>query len=879
MTVITETWLHSEIPDDNLVPPGYKIFRRDRPTRGGGVAVILKTSIKASLLAQSPDTESLCLRVSFGNKVIIVIAVYRPPDSGPDFLVNLRSHLASFSKNKLFILGDFNLPNFDWDRLKTRPDSCHSDDILDIMFSHNLVQIVQQPTRVCGNSSSLLDLVFLPRSFEKYHVSVEHGFSDHKIVFASISLHYKNAKSCPALKKVKDFAKANDTAITEYLENTWPNFNDHDVEVLWNKFKNMCLFCLRNFVPDKVKKTAKYTPWISRSIIHLKRKAKRLRKKRTAPQQLAEVRTTLYNAITRAKNFYFNTTLPNFLREEPHKFWNFIRQRNENITEISVDGSKLTNPRAIANHFNLFFHSVFSQSQLKQSNSIASYPDVNIVSHNGVLNMLLRLKNKSTPGPDCIPNAFLRRYAETLTKFLVLIFESSLRTATLPSDFKIARIVPIPKKGDPLLIPSYRPISMLSSACKLLEHVVSTFITQFLDTHQILSPFQHGFRKGFSTVTQLLTVVHHASSVLDKGGQVDLILLDFSKAFDRVSHDKLIDKLVQIGLPAFIVSWLTAYLSNRRQYVDINGSTSDALPVTSGVPQGSVLGPLLFLIFCNDIVNVINSPVQIRLFADDCILFNEINSIEDQLALNSALENVASWSKTTNMQLNHDKTVYLRMTRKKHPLEFSYCTCDQPLKQVDEHKYLGVTLTSTLSWNSHITNICAAAFRKLCLLRHKLKTAPSEVKYLAYTSIIRPKLEYACVIWDPHTKTNIECLERIQRRAVRFIYGMYGPTDSVSAQMERHGIPTLESRRKSFRLKLLYQLVNRKLLFDHSPYISRLETRRGRHSHSLALTPYFSKTNLFKFSFFPRTICEWNNLPFAALLSTDSIDAHVFLRM
>lgn len=459
-----------------------------------------------------------------------------------------------------------------------------------------------------------------------------------------------------------------------------------------------------------------------------------------------------------------------------------------------------------------------------------------------------------------------------LSHFLVAVFNASLSSGVLPPDWKVGCIAPVFKKGDPMIPGNYRPISITSSCCKILEHIIANYIAKFLNDNGLLSPFQHGFRKGFSTVTQLTSIVHSFASVLDKSGQVDVIFLDFRKAFDLVSHAHLMRKLQSIGLPAFVTNWISSYLSNRMQYVSVESSCSKSLPVTSGVPQGSVLGPLLFLIYINDIVNVITHPVQIRLFADDCILFNEITCHEDQIKLNSNPLDVHTWCTKSNMQLNAEKSVFMKITKKKHSLSFSYELPGQLLFKVIAYKYLGVTITNKLSWNEHVSNICTSSFRKLCLLRHKLKLAPPSIKLLAYTSMVRPKLEYACSVWDPHKQKNIEALEMIQRKAVRFIYSKYRMTDSPTNLMKEHGIQTLQARRKIERLKFLHHLKTNKLGINPDQYIQPLTARRTRHRHSASLTPYSGRTNVFKFSFFPRTISEWNDLPISAISCIDEID-------
>lgn len=192
--------------------------------------------------------------------------------------------------------------------------------------------------------------------------------------------------------------------------------------------------------------------------------------------------------------------------------------------------------------------------------------------------------------------------------------------------------------------------------------------------------------------------------------QVDVILLDFCKAFECIPHAKVIVKLKRIGLPYFLTAWISNYLSNRSQFVRINGQNSNLLPVTSGVPQRSVLGPLLFLVHCNDIVTCVNQPVNFRLFRDDCILFNAIETTDDQIAVESALNNICSWCNEWGMKLNLDKSVLLRVTNKKKILQTVYTLCSQLLHEVKEYEYLGVTLTHNLSWNFHIENVSSAAF-------------------------------------------------------------------------------------------------------------------------------------------------------------------------
>lgn len=423
------------------------------------------------------------------------------------------------------------------------------------------------------------------------------------------------------------------------------------------------------------------------------------------------------------------------------------------------------------------------------------------------------------------------------------------------------------------MLTNYRPISLTSSSCKLLEHIISNYINDFLDKHEIISPFQHGFRKGLSTTTQLISTIHSFASIVDRPGQVDVIFLDFSKAFDRVPHSGLIYKLNEIGLPSTVVQWISAYLQMRKQFVDVVGHHSDPLPVISGVPQGSVLGPLLFSIFINDLTFCIDKSVSIRLFADDCLLFKDINSTRDQVVLNESLNAVSSWCDRWEMKLNQEKSLYMRITNKKSSHQYEYFIGDNYISRTMSFKYLGITISSNLSWSSHIEHVCAAARRKLGMIRHKLKHVPSHVKLLAYNTLIRTKLEYACTVWDPFTKKDIKILEDVQKQAARFIFNRYHPHDSPAALIQSNNIISLESRRKLARLKFLYQLWFKKLRLESSSFLHPSSTRRTRHDHPHKITPVFARTNAFKYSFFPRTITEWNNLPHHIFISDNVLES------
>lgn len=339
-----------------------------------------------------------------------------------------------------------------------------------------------------------------------------------------------------------------------------------------------------------------------------------------------------------------------------------------------------------------------------------------------------------------------------------------------------------------------------------------------------------------------------------------------------MSHPKLLLKLKSILRNDSLLSWIEAYLSYREQGVCIDDVSSKSAAVQSGVPQGSVLGPLLFLVFINDIA--CNIPIKVKLFADDCVLYHEIESANDEVTLNTALNKIQEWCLKWQMTINLRKTVAMTITRKKNPLSFRYHVDNCSLDVVTSYKYLGLVFTSDLRWNEHTTNISNKAMRKLGYLRRTLGNTTKEVKLLAYKTYIRPLLEYVAPVWDPYMQTNIHKLERVQRKAVRFIFNSYSWRTSPSSLLQAANLETLETRRHRDRLKLFYLIYHDKLGIDKTNYITAMDRRPTGSYHEKKVTEFSCRTNVFKCSFFPQTITSWNSLP-QTTVECSTLDAFI----
>ena len=391
-----------------------------------------------------------------------------------------------------------------------------------------------------------------------------------------------------------------------------------------------------------------------------------------------------------------------------------------------------------------------------------------------------------------------------------------------------------------------------------------------LDEYKLLSDRQHAFRKGHSCETQLTTVINDWAKILDNRGQVDTFILDFEKAFDTPPHELLKSKLFRYGIGGKTLKWIDSFLCFGQQRVVVNGVKSDWAPVLSGVPQGTVLGPLLFSLYINDISSDIES--EIRLFADDCVCYREIKDEEDTLKLQRDIDRLGSWARKWGMRFQPVKCNMMQLTRKRiNKIHASYTLEGTNLENVESIKYLGVTITSDLRWNTHVSNVCTKANRTLGFLRRNLYSCPQEVKEAAYKGLVRPVLDYGSSVWDPPGVVLQEELESVQKRAARFVTGNYNyETGSMTGILGQLKWESLKKRRKDNRLILLYKGLKGKASVPTDDLIPK--TRRCRNQHSMAFQNPIANTDVYKGSFFPQTIRDWNALPDSLISSAEDAE-------
>ena len=390
-----------------------------------------------------------------------------------------------------------------------------------------------------------------------------------------------------------------------------------------------------------------------------------------------------------------------------------------------------------------------------------------------------------------------------------------------------------------------------------------------LGKYNILSSLQHGFLSNHSCESQLLITVEDLARNLDRRLHTDVLILDFQKAFDTVPHQRLIRKLDFYGIRGTIMTWITKWLSGRTQQVVVNGEASEPVHVRSGVPQGTVLGSLMFLIYINNIADNMDSATNIRLFADDCLQYRIITSSDDTDSLQNDLNSLTDWSSNWQMSFNTSKCKLLRITTKRNPITHSYRMADDLLETVKHHPYLGVELSHNLKWTNHIDNITAKANQALWFIRRNLQRCPTSVKRQMYFALVRPILDYASVVWDPHTTSDIQRLEMIQTKAARFVINNYKRTEgTVTDILSKLEWPSLQQRKKESRLVVMYKIHHQDIAVPIPEYIQRQTVSRTRQHHPAKFRVMRPSTNVYKFSFFPRTILDWNELPPSLLESS-----------
>ncbi|KAK3099985.1 hypothetical protein FSP39_012969 [Pinctada imbricata] len=876
---VTETHLDSNVPNSDVTIDGYDIIRQDRSAHGGGILVYISTNLYVNRLhpieSNNEDFEYVWLEVKSKRDKFLLCIAYRPPSQIDAFWTEFEHSIdtASDINPKLVIVGDLNVD------LLT--ESSHK--LNNIMNIYQLNNVIDTPTRIGPTRQSLLDPVLIRECSFCFSevIPIERTISDHNATVIDLIFELENRKCYK--RKVWCYESGDYVSLNEEIQQfDWSELlSVNDIDDACLKFTDKFLALINKYIPSKmVTIRNKDKPWFNSFIRREIRKRDRLRKKaKLGIQSFVEKYKKQRNHVNNLKksikqSFYQNVDdLVDTLAAQNSKgYWKLIKSLTQSsgkqvIIPPLIDPETLeleTDDELKAELLNKYFVSI---SQIDDTD--AEIPEVDLktdstLSHieinpGDVTDILKILKLGKANGVDEISHHMLKYTAESVSVPLCILFNLSLRLRKFPSLWKKALIMPIYKKDDKHLPSNYRPISLLSTVGKVFERCVFKYLYNYMIENKLFYEFQSGFLPSHSTTHQLIELYNHICINREKNEHTCLIFYDISKAFDKVWHRGLLKKLNSYGFTGSLHYFLTDYLSNREQAVFVNNHHSSFRLTNAGVPQGSVLGPFLFLIFINDIAENLLSLA--RLFADDTSLLYSSKRLNDiERVLNDDLNKIHLWANKWMVTFNPNKTeVLLISNRPTHDLDLHFG--DTRLQPSSFHKHLGVTLSSDGKWSLHIDNICNSALKQINVLK-KLKFVLSRNSLnRIYTTFILPLLEYACELWDGCSLSDCEKLEKIQYQAARIVTGLplFASIDSLFLET---GWDSLKNRREKRKLSLFYKIENGltpDYLRDLLPETIQEITPYNLRNSSNYRAPQLRLQSSF-ISYIPSTLRLWSNL-------------------
>ena len=819
---------------------------------------------------------------------LLVGAFYRSPNSSPEnnlALCNLLKSLGPASKySHMLLLGDFNYKSIDWQTGTIHSNYNDEELFYDSVQDAYLYQHVQEPTRARGTriQPSLIDLIFTNEetmvSEIKFHSPL--GSSDHCVITFNY-LCYTEIKDVSKKSKFV-YDRGNYEALKNDLKDRWSDISgdDYDIDSLYHLFLEHYNSLVENHIPQTQRvistQTCELKPYLGHHVksqikIRQRRWTRYLETRCPVKYEQYKTQRNYVKKLTKKALKQAQKDLAKKIKGNPKRFWahvNSKRKTRETIPELISNNKsrKATTDIDKAETLSKYFQSVFVKedcSSMPSSSKILgskNYVRRLVVSEAVVFKKLTELNVNKSVGPDGVHPRVLKEAAEEFAKLLTIIFNKSLKSQTVPQIWKEAHVTPIHKKGSKSHAQNYRPISLTSVVCKVFESIIRDHMMEFLVEEQFLSNKQYGFMPKRSTTLQLLKVFDEWSEIIDEGGQVDCVYLDFQKAFDSVPHHRLLEKLKHIGITGELHGWIQNYLLNRTQRVIVNGVLSDIVEILSGVPQGSVLGPLLFLIYINDLPSFVIS--ESYLFADDTKIFRCIEGKSDQSLLQSDLNSLSEWSNNWLLEFNADKCKSIHFGKQLHT-DKSYYLMDKEgykheLKKVEFEKDIGVITDQKMDFEYHIAEKVKKANQIMGTIRRSFKYMNEEMFVILYTSLVRPHLEYASSVWRPYKIKYIEQLETVQRRATKQIKSLQHL--EYADRLKRLNMFSLSFRRLRGDMIEVFKIVNGIYDSDVTPQLTFSKNTRSR-GNLLKLEIPKSKQNSRK-NFFTVRVCKyWNSLP------------------
>ena len=895
-------------PDEILNINTYTMYRKDNIEKKGGILMYIKDTINVSPPKckyinniSSEFKECILLELEVNNHRVLCGSIYRKPSSKANNDRLLRELIDSIAKkyNKVLLLGDFNYPKIDWKNsvVNSTPFSQEMQ-FYNCLENNFLTQHIKDFTRYRGTDKpSLLDLIITENTqsqvADSVNIRAPLGKSDHCILTCDYLVSTDSPKDVELPPPRRNYYKGDYEKLKTLAKETdWDHVlqdnNSHiTIDQMTVNFYDKMNDLINQSIPlcSATSPKTKKEPWMKKSAL------KQIKKKYHSWKRYTESgKYRMYQIYTKERDkankevrkvkAEYEKKIAMECKKNPKAFFRYCNSKSSTKSNIirlkDKDGNIIMSNEENANRLNNFFSSVFTQehdspelifnSAHKQIfNEELDDPFTTNFQHcddmpaikfteDEVYNILKTLDPYKSFIDTCVHPMVLKELAEELTYPITKLFQLSIAQGQLPSLWKEAVVSPIYKDNDRHSEKNYRPISITSTLCRCLEKIIKSNILTHLVQQECLSNHQHGFTKHKSCMTNLLETMEDITALYDQGLAVDEVFLDFAKAFDKVPHQRLIYKLNKYGISNETLCWIESFLNNRSQRVKIGKTLSNKKKVLSGVPQGSVLGPILFLLFINDLPDGIDSYV--KLFADDSKIYRHIKSEHDPEIIQGDLNSLMEWCSTWGMIFNKSKCHVLHYG--KHNPCSVYHLNGYIITAEDHQRDLGVSISNTLNPRQHIQNCVEKANKKLAMIKRTFTLKTKETIIPAYKALVRPLLEYCQEIWAPWLQTDINAIEKVQERALKLIPSL----DSLTYEEKLNELDLfkLSERRKRGDLISMYKIMQR-LYSVNSGIFPVKECRYSQRTNDRKVMITKAKTDIRKFFYSQRVAIPWNTLP------------------
>jgi hypothetical protein len=874
---------------------GYQTFSQNLSEREGrGIILYALDWMDIKVVSNTPDyQESLWVEVKMGKgggKLLCGI-VYRSPSQQTETnmqLLNQMLRSVADKKSQLLILGDFNFPHIDWSNWTLQHQGPAESEFLKSCMDCLLTQHIQEPTRGrLGQNPNILDLVFTLGEDEISQIEFESplGKSDHVCLTFDFLCPLKYE---PITRTVYLYNKAN---YEEMRHLDWNGMIEEgrdvteDYQVICDIYEERCTAHIprRTFAAGERRKKPGVTAEIAKAIKKKHRSWTRYMETRTPAKYKEYARSrNKSKALVKKATREHEKKIADNAKKNPKEFWSYANLKmksREKVAEIYSNNQKTettADDKEKARIMNDFFASVFTDEPVGEAPTPEERnyeePLTTIeFEEQAIAEKLKGLDPSKSKGPDNIHPRVLKELHAQIAKPLKELFEKCLRTGDIPADWRKANVTAIYKKGDKHEPSNYRPVSLTAVPCKVMEFFVREAIVDHMERNGLFTEYQFGFRARRSTTLQLLLALEEWTKRLDEGLVVDTCYIDVKKAFDTVPHRRLLKKLNSYGIQGEILRWIEAFLRDREQSVTINGEKSEAVRVKSGVPQGSVLGPTLFIIYVNDMPEVVQS--HLLLYADDSKLYRAVKENKDVEYLQSDLDALQEWSNKWLLTFHPEKCKVIRIGNKEQArptyVMRSGSGVGMPVMWTAAEKDLGVIVDEGLRFQKEIETRLKKGNTIVGVIRRTFSYLDERMFKTLFTALVRPHLEYACSVWMPHLLKDIRSLEGVQRRATRMVPSLRNL--SYPERLQKLGLPTLSYRRRRGDAIECYKIFNGQYNIDPAKFFTIAEERRTR-GHEMKVVKKSARTTTRQQVFSMRVVNDWNSLP-ESVVSAPSLNS------